>query len=32
MGIRINDIAPNFSAKTTEGVIDFHDWIARTSR
>lgn len=27
MGIRINDIAPNFSARTTEGVIDFHDWI-----
>ncbi len=27
MGIRINDIAPNFSAQTTEGVIDFHDWI-----
>ena len=27
MGIRINDIAPNFTAQTTEGEIDFHDWI-----
>ncbi len=27
MGIRINDIAPNFTAQTTEGAIDFHDWI-----
>ncbi|WP_212523016.1 peroxiredoxin [Actibacterium sp. MT2.3-13A] len=27
MALRINDIAPNFSADTTEGKIDFHDWI-----
>jgi len=27
MGIRINDTAPNFTAQTTEGTIDFHDWI-----
>jgi alkyl hydroperoxide reductase subunit AhpC len=27
MGIRINDTAPNFTAQTTEGEIDFHDWI-----
>jgi thioredoxin-dependent peroxiredoxin len=25
--LRINDIAPNFVAETTEGTIDFHDWI-----
>jgi alkyl hydroperoxide reductase subunit AhpC len=24
---RINDIAPNFTAQTTEGEIDFHEWI-----
>ncbi len=27
MGIRINDTAPNFTAQTTDGEIDFHDWI-----
>ncbi len=27
MMLRINDEAPNFSAKTTEGTIDFHHWI-----
>ena len=27
MVLRINDIAPNFSAKTTQGEIIFHDWI-----
>ena len=27
MPLRINDEAPNFTAETTEGVIDFHDWI-----
>ena len=27
MSLRINDIAPNFTAKTTQGVIDFHQWI-----
>ncbi len=25
--LRINDIAPNFIADTTEGTIDFHEWI-----
>lgn len=27
MSLRINDIAPNFTADTTEGKIDFHEWI-----
>ncbi|ANH69124.1 peroxiredoxin [Mitsuaria sp. 7] len=27
MSLRINDIAPNFTAKTTQGEIDFHQWI-----
>src|SRR6185436_12400285 len=27
MALRINDIAPNFTAQTTHGVIDFHQWI-----
>jgi alkyl hydroperoxide reductase subunit AhpC len=27
MSLRINDIAPNFQAETTQGVIDFHEWI-----
>lgn len=27
MSLRINDTAPNFSAQTTHGVIDFHNWI-----
>jgi len=27
MSLRINDIAPNFTAKTTHGEIDFHQWI-----
>lgn len=27
MSLRINDIAPNFTAKTTQGMITFHDWI-----
>ena len=25
--LRINDLAPNFTAKTTHGDINFHDWI-----
>ena len=27
MSLRINDTAPNFTAKTTHGTIDFHEWI-----
>ena len=27
MALRINDVAPDFSAETTAGNIDFHDWI-----
>jgi alkyl hydroperoxide reductase subunit AhpC len=27
MSLRINDTAPNFSARTTQGTIDFHQWI-----
>ena len=27
MSLRINDIAPNFTAQTTQGPINFHDWI-----
>ena len=27
MTLRINDQAPNFTAQTTQGEIDFHDWI-----
>jgi thioredoxin-dependent peroxiredoxin len=27
MALRINDEAPNFTADTTQGKIDFHDWI-----
>ena len=27
MSVRIGDTAPNFQAETTEGRIDFHDWI-----
>jgi alkyl hydroperoxide reductase subunit AhpC len=25
--LRINDTAPNFTAETTQGVINFHEWI-----
>ncbi len=27
MSLRINSEAPNFTAQTTQGPIDFHDWI-----
>ena len=27
MHLRINDEAPNFTAETTQGTINFHDWI-----
>ena len=26
MSLRINDVAPNFTADTTEGILDFHAW------
>ena len=27
MSLRINDVAPDFTAETTHGAIHFHDWI-----
>ncbi len=27
MTLRINDVAPDFTAETTEGTIEFHSWI-----
>jgi alkyl hydroperoxide reductase subunit AhpC len=27
MSLRINDVAPDFEAQTTQGTIRFHDWI-----
>src|SRR6266850_8523028 len=27
MSLRINDLAPDFTAKTTQGPISFHKWI-----
>ena len=27
MALRLNDTAPNFTAQTTQGPIDFHQWI-----
>lgn len=27
MSLRINDEAPNFTVETTQGTIDFHEWI-----
>ena len=32
MSLRINDTAPNFTAKTTQGAIDFHEWIGDSGR
>jgi hypothetical protein len=25
--LRIGDVAPNFTAETTQGAIDFHQWM-----
>ncbi len=27
MSLRINDVAPDFAAETTQGAISFHEWI-----
>jgi alkyl hydroperoxide reductase subunit AhpC len=27
MSLRLGDIAPDFTAKTTEGEIHFHEWL-----
>ena len=27
MSLRINDEAPNFSTETTQGTVNFHEWI-----
>ena len=29
MAIRLGDLAPNFTAQTTEGEIDFHQWLGQ---
>jgi thioredoxin-dependent peroxiredoxin len=29
MSLRIGDVAPNFTAETTQGKIDFHEWIGQ---
>ena len=30
MSLRINDEAPDFTAETTQGTINFHDWIGNS--
>ena len=30
MSLRINDIAPDFHAETTQGTINFHEWIGNS--
>jgi thioredoxin-dependent peroxiredoxin len=30
MALRLGDVAPNFSATTTEGTIDFHSWLGNS--
>ncbi len=27
MSIRLGDVAPDFTAETTEGTINFHEWL-----
>ena len=30
MAIRLGDVAPDFSAETSEGKINFHEWIGNS--
>lgn len=30
MSLRLGDLAPNFSATTTEGTIEFHQWLGNS--
>ncbi len=30
MSLRLGDIAPNFTADTTQGTIDFHEWLGNS--
>ncbi len=30
MALRLGDVAPNFSATTTDGVVDFHQWLGNS--
>ncbi len=30
MSLRLGDVAPNFTANTTEGTIDFHQWLGKS--
>jgi len=30
MSLKLGDVAPNFSARTTEGEIDFHQWLGNS--
>ncbi len=30
MSLRLGDVAPNFTANTTEGTIDFHQWLGNS--
>ena len=30
MSIRLGDVAPDFKADTTEGVIQFHQWLGNS--
>src|SRR5213593_1583910 len=30
MALRLGDTAPNFTAQTTEGEVDFHEWLGES--